>query len=73
MAARNQDMPEDWPAWIEEVGSSVPDEIWTLVDPDEDLYEEFIQRMYVMLETRRDLCNCAATCSVPKARALTAM
>jgi hypothetical protein len=47
MAARNPiilDKPEDWPAWIEEVGSAIPDEIWSLVDPDEDTHEEFLEK-----------------------------
>jgi hypothetical protein len=47
MAIRNPivlDKPEDWPAWIEEVGSSIPDEIWSLVDPDESVHEEFLTK-----------------------------
>ena len=45
MSLRNPiilDKPEDWSAWIEEVGSSIPDEIWSLVDPDENAHEEFL-------------------------------
>ena len=38
------DKSEDWSAWIEEVGSSIPDEIWTLVNPDEVVHEEFLAR-----------------------------
>ena len=47
MSLRNPiilDKPEDWPAWIEEVGSSVPDEIWLLVDPDGNSNEEFLAK-----------------------------
>ena len=47
MSLRNPiilDKPEDWPAWIEEVGSSIPDEIWLLVDPDGNSNEEFLAK-----------------------------
>jgi hypothetical protein len=47
MSLRNPiilDKPEDWPAWIEEVGSSIPDEIWLLVDPDGNSHEEFLAK-----------------------------
>jgi hypothetical protein len=35
------DKPEDWPIWIDDIGSSVPDEIWSLVDPDLESHDEF--------------------------------
>lgn len=40
------DKPEDWPTWIEEIGSSIPDDIWSLIDPDidQDDYEEFLPK-----------------------------
>lgn len=47
MSVRNPiilDKPEDWPTWIEEVGSSIPDEIWSLVDPDEAVHEELLEK-----------------------------
>jgi hypothetical protein len=47
MATRNPiilDKPEDWPAWIDSIRGSIPNDIWCLIDPDLEDHEEFMQK-----------------------------
>jgi hypothetical protein len=38
------DKPEDWPIWIDDIRGSIPDEIWSLVDPDLEAHDEFMRK-----------------------------
>jgi hypothetical protein len=48
MAARNPvilDKPEDWPTWIDEIRGSIPDDTWSLIDPDQTSHNELMQKL----------------------------